>query len=65
MLLSDGTEMTLQNHNGFHGSNLPVSASLGSNVAITFLLPLFYDQAHSEAMVGHSIDVVKTAVDIL
>ena len=36
-----------------------------SNVAINSLLPLFYDAAHSEAMICHSMDVVKMAVDIL
>ena len=34
-------------------------------VAITSLLPLFYDQAKSLAMIKHSMDVVKQAVDIL
>jgi hypothetical protein len=36
-----------------------------SSVAITSLLPLFYDEAHSVAMIRHSMDVIKRAVDIL
>ena len=36
-----------------------------SSVAITSLLPLFRDQANSVAMIRHSMDVIKTAVDIL
>ena len=34
-------------------------------MAITSLLPLFRDQANSVAMIRHSMDVIKTAVDIL
>ena len=34
-------------------------------MAISSLLPLFYDPAHSEAMIHHSMDVVKRAVHIL
>ena len=37
----------------------------GSSVALTSLLPLFYDQAKSVAMIRHSMDVIKRAVDIL
>ena len=37
----------------------------GSSVALRSLLPLFYDQAKSVAMIRHSMDVIKRAVDIL
>ena len=36
-----------------------------SSLAITSLPPLFRDQANSVAMIRHSMDVIKTAVDIL
>ena len=36
-----------------------------SNVALNSLLPLLYNAALSEAMIRHSMDVVKMAVDIL
>ena len=35
------------------------------NVALTSLLPLFYDQANYVAMIRHSMNVVNQAVDIL
>ena len=40
-------------------------ASLQPTNGVTSLLPLFYDQAHSVAMIRHSMNVVKKAVDIL
>ena len=43
----------------------PITTASKSNVAITSLLPLFYDPVHSEAMIHHSMDIVKRAVDIL
>ena len=36
-----------------------------SDVALTSLLPLFHGQAKSVAMICHSMDIVKTAVEIL
>lgn len=48
-------------HAGFQPSN-GVSDSCLTNTA---LLPLFYEQTHSVAMIRHSMDVVKKAVDIL
>ena len=36
-----------------------------SSLAITSLPPLFRDQSNSVAMIRHSMDVIKTAVDIL
>ncbi len=36
-----------------------------SGGAITSLLPLFRDQANSVAMIRHSMDVIKRAVDIV
>lgn len=36
-----------------------------TNVALTSMLPLFYDQAKSFAMIRHSMDVVKQAVEKL
>lgn len=36
-----------------------------SDVALTSLLPLFHDQAKSVAMIRHSMDVLKTAVEVL
>lgn len=49
----------------FHASHQAVSTAPENNVAINSLLPLFYDAAHSEAMIRHSMDVVKVAVNIL
>ena len=34
-------------------------------MTLTSLLPLFYDQAKSVAMIGRSMDVIKTAVEIV
>ena len=36
-----------------------------SDVALTSLLPLFHDQAKPVAMIRHSMNVVKTAVEVL
>lgn len=36
-----------------------------SSLTLTSLLPLFYDQAKSAAMIRHSMDVIKKAVTIL
>ena len=50
----------------FHASQQPVSTAPESNVSINSLvLHLFYESAHSEAMIRHSMDVVKMAFDIL
>jgi len=35
------------------------------NTAISALLPLFYDEAKSVAMIRHAMDVVRSAVGIL
>jgi hypothetical protein len=47
----------------YHASLQPPISE--NSVALTSLLPLFYDQAKSVAMIRHSMDVVKQAVDIL
>jgi hypothetical protein len=47
----------------YHASLQPLT--LESNVALTSLLPLFYDEAKSVAMIHHSMNVVKKAVEIL
>ena len=49
----------------YHASTQPSNASQDDTVALTSLLPLFYDQAKSGAMIRHSMNVVKKAVDIL
>lgn len=36
-----------------------------NSMYITSMPPLFYDQANSVAMIRHSMDVIKRAVDIL
>ena len=36
-----------------------------SDVAVTSLLPLFHEQDKSVAMIRHSMDIVKTAVEML
>jgi len=49
----------------YHASIQPPNVEPNSDVALTSLLPLFYDQAKSVAMIRHSMDVVKKAVEIL
>ncbi len=49
----------------YHADQQPRHPDPGSSVALTSLLPLFYDQAKSVAMIRHSMDVIKRAVDIL
>ena len=49
----------------YHASLQPTNGVSESSLTNTSLLPLFYDQAHSVAMIRHSMDVVKKAVDIL
>ena len=48
-----------------HHTSLQPKAISESSVTLTSLLPLFYDQAKSVAMIRHSMDVVKKAVEIL
>ena len=48
-----------------HASVQPPNAISESSASLTSVLPLFYDQAKSVAMIRHSMDVVKHAVDIL
>ena len=48
-----------------HASLQSAQAPTEINVATTSLLPLFHDEAKSVAMIRHSMDVVKTAIDIL
>ena len=46
--------------------NQQLSTPTGNNyVAFTSLLPLFHHQANSVAMIRHSMDVVKAALNIL
>ena len=47
----------------YHASLQPSTSE--SRVALTSLLPLFYDEAKSVAMIRHFMDVVKRAVEIL
>ena len=49
----------------YHADQQPRHPDPGSSVALTSLLPLFYDQAKSVAMIRHSMDVIWRAVDIL
>ena len=49
----------------YHASLQPTNGVSESSLTKTFLLPLFYDQAHSVALIRHSMNVVKKAVDIL
>ncbi|KAJ8387987.1 hypothetical protein AAFF_G00147780 [Aldrovandia affinis] len=49
----------------YHASKQSIPEEPECSVALTSLLPLFYDQAKSVAMFRHSMDVVKRAVDIL
>ncbi|KAK3747349.1 hypothetical protein QZH41_019686, partial [Actinostola sp. cb2023] len=47
----------------YHASCQP--SDKDSRQSITSLLPLFYDEAKSVAMIRHSMDVVKKALEIL
>lgn len=47
----------------YHASLQPSTSESG--VALTSLLPLFHDEAKSVAMIRHSLNVVKRAVEIL
>lgn len=49
----------------YHAGFQPSNGESDSCLTNTALLPLFYEQAHSVAMIRHSVDVVKKAVDIL
>ena len=49
----------------YHADQQPRHPDPGSSFALRSLLPLFYDQAKSVAMIRHSMDVIKRAVDIL
>ena len=49
----------------YHANLQPHTESSQARVTQTSLLPLFHDQAHSAAMICHSMDVVKKAVEIL
>ncbi|KAJ8372691.1 hypothetical protein AAFF_G00280200 [Aldrovandia affinis] len=49
----------------YHASKQSIPEEPECSVTLTSLLPLFYDQAKSVAMIRHSMDVVKRAVDIL
>ncbi|KAG0723068.1 hypothetical protein GWK47_043326 [Chionoecetes opilio] len=49
----------------YHASQQAARPPEDMNVALTSLLPLFHDEAKSVAMIRHSMDIVKTAVDVL
>lgn len=49
----------------YHAGLQPPDVVPDSSVAITCMLPLFYDQAKSVAMIRHSMDVEKKAVEML
>lgn len=46
----------------YHASKQSIPEEPECSVTLTSLLPLFYDQAKSVAMIRHSMDVIKTAV---
>ena len=48
-----------------HASNHSIVEEPECSTALTALLPLFYDQANSVAMIRHSMDVIKAAVNTL
>ena len=48
----------------YHASH-QVAPTEDSEVTLTSLLPLFPDQAKSVTMIHHSMDIVKTAVEVL
>ena len=50
---------------GYHASKQSIPEEYECSVTLTSLLPLFYDQAKSVAMIRHSMDVIKTAVENL
>lgn len=61
---------TLKEHevvscDAYHESQQTARPPEGMNVALTSLLPLFHEVAHSVAMILHSMDIVKTTVNIL
>ena len=47
----------------YHASNQTIQEEPECSVDLTSLLPLFYDQAKSVAMIRHSMDVIKAAVN--
>ncbi len=47
----------------YHASLQPSTSD--SSIALTSLLPLFHDEVKSVAMIRHSMNVVKKAVEIL
>lgn len=49
----------------YHAEQQVARSSADMNVALSSLLPLFHDNAHSLAMIRHSMDIVKKAVDVL
>ena len=49
----------------YHASQQEARPPQDMNVALSSLLPLFHDEAHSVAMIRHSMDIVKMAVDVL
>jgi len=49
----------------YHANQQASGQTEDRNVDLTSLLPLFYDEAKSVAMIRHAMDVVKTAVDVL
>ena len=48
----------------YHASHQAVPPT-ENDVALSSMLPLFHNQAKSVAMIRHSMDIVKKAVDIL
>lgn len=48
----------------YHASHQAVPPT-ENDVALSSMLPLFHNQAKSVAMIHHSMDIVKKAVDIL
>ena len=49
----------------YHASKQSIPEEPECSVTLTSLLPLFYHQAKSVAMIRHSMDVIKTAVENL
>jgi len=49
----------------YHANRQPPNATSESSIVLTALLPLFYNEAKSVAMIRHSMDVTRKVVEIL
>ena len=48
----------------YHASCKPASEAIDNTASLSSLLPLFYEDSKSVAMICHGMDMVKDAVDI-